>query len=360
MIESKLQELQAVRDQISQIDPNSSQYQTLKEQEAAILASMEIPEITMPDEKLDDREKFLKGKINDTSVPLEERFIHLGEFNSRLAAKQEQEQIGQQQEGYATGLKETMYQILDIIMTDDMEKILGINELAALKQEGRKLMEAAVNEQSRQLYDIIGAQFEAKDKRINDLTMKNIELSTQVTDLQRKEQEHAKVAAEAAEKDAKISEITQHLQAKDEQIEKLTAEINKPKEPTIYIPNTRTNPSQSLQSLMDESKSRVRSQMDIVLSGSTYRGKVQIETPSGGSESADSFRDTTNQPDTTAEDAPITPPPLQFQEDGTADRLAETNTGTQMAGETPISRAEFEALRADVEALKAKYNGEAA
>ena len=300
---------------------------------------------------LSEREIFLIEKLSGDITPETRQAFE--EELAQIQANKAQEQISQHQEDYATGLKETMYQIIDIVLTDDMEKTLGVNALATIKQEARKLMDAAINEQSSALYEIIGAQFEAKDQRINELTTNNINLNSQLT-------------AEAAEKDARISELMQQLQAKDEQIKQLTAEINKPKEPSIYIPTTRSNPSQSLQSLMAEASGKVKSQMDIVLSGSTYRGKVQITPPDGGSESAESFRsedtagnDTNSGDDTTQETPAITPPPLQFQEDGPIDGLATSDTGTQMAGETLEDR--IAALEQRVAALEDKnVNGEAA
>ena len=225
--------------------------------------------------------------------------------------KAQQEQLVQKQEEYTGGLKEMMFQIFDSVLPKETAtKLLGLSEYEELAQGYRQLVDVAIDENNANLYAIVGEQMETKDAKIREVTTKNIDLDTQLQEAVRKEQsaqenyirslaenerieqDNVRLANIAADKDVSIAELNQQLEAKDEQIAKLTDELSKPKVQTGFNLNSQAKPSQSLADMMNAAKEKaVKSQIDIALSGSSFRGKVEL-TPitKAVSEPADTFR----------------------------------------------------------------------
>ena len=93
-VESKRQELQAIRDQISQIDPSSSAYTTLKAQEAE-----------------------LEAEISD------------------MKAKEQRQEIEQKQQEHNGGLKELIRGIFESVLPKDATvKLIGLTEYEEIQQ----------------------------------------------------------------------------------------------------------------------------------------------------------------------------------------------------------------------------------
>lgn len=294
--------------------------------------------------------------------------------------EQEREGIQTMQAEHNGGLKELIYQILESVFdVETCQKLYGLNEYSELSQSFRQMIDVAVDDHNDTLNAFIAEQLEGKDGKIRELTTKGIEISTQLQELQRKIENYERIVAQNEElehklvtlendieaKDRTIAEQAEQLRVKDEQIAKLTEAQNVPRSP-IILPN-QAKPSQTLAEMMDQAKQKGKTALELALAGGErFRGKITI-SPSGPSESnwipesevngKDSFR-----PEDTAainencgipatEDT-LTPPPFQDALQDAQHALGGIAPDTEMAPETPVTRAEFEALKHRVEFLE--------
>lgn len=221
-------------------------------------------------------------------------------------------------DGQVNGIKETIYQIFDIVFPADLGNVaLGINEYQELAESFRKLVDVAVEESDDMMNVYIADTIDKKDSRIAELNAQIIEKDAQLQEAVRKEEATRNNHAESLLENERLANTVEQLQeqnemlsdsnvkqyneladlhtalrAKDEQIAKLTEEINKPKA-NIVIPSQ--GKSANLQELMEAAKNKaVKSQMDLALSGQTFRGKVELAIPPsyGGNDTAEStFQD---------------------------------------------------------------------
>lgn len=260
------------------------------------------------------RNEHQRGALMD-SGKVEDLAVRRQELNAQISAQAqaEREQIALKQEEYNGGVKEVIYQVFDsIIPAETGHKVFGINKYDELAEMFRQMIDIAVDENNANLHAYIGEQIEARDAKISELNAQIISKDVQLQEEARQaqsakdayeilssnfviseekveqlEQKIAHVEVEVTALHLEIDDLHQRMISKDEQISKLTEEINKPKASGIILPN-QTKPSATLQQMMDAAKNKsVKSQVELALSGESFRGKVLLTPPKlGGSDNA--------------------------------------------------------------------------
>ena len=326
-----------------------------------------------------------KARLLEVHPPDQEQISKLNEQINELQAQidfMQSQQLTQTQQEYTGSLKEVLFQVFESVLPKEVgEKSLGLTEYSELSQLYRQMVDLAVDESNQTLYAIVGEQLESKDAKVREVTAKNIDLDTKLQESIRKEQsaqdnynralseneriehENVRLANVAADKDVELAELTKQIEAKDAQIEKLTEELNKLPVANGIILTAQTKPSQSLSDMMNAAKEKaVKSQLDLALSGQTFRGKVELTPPSMGvSDTQDSFRneDTTVIPPSSwvPDTETITPPAVpSFPE------ISETHNTVE--GQSANGTVETETVEQRIAALElavfGKAKGEAA
>lgn len=218
-------------------------------------------------------------------------------------------------------IKETIYQIFDIVFPADLGNVaLGINEYQELAESFRKLVDVAVEEHDETVSTYMNERIESIDRENTELRLRLIDVNDQLQEAIRKEKQETDRCDRLLEDNNQLSQtvdllenqkadlvdkvdelrvyadgLQEQLGAKDEQIAKLTEEINKPKA-NIVIPSQ--GKSTNLQQLMEEARNKkVKSALDLALSGQAHRGKVELAIPpsyNGGNDDSESlFQDGT-------------------------------------------------------------------
>lgn len=287
--------------------------------------------------------------------------------------------------GQVNGIKETIYQIFDIVFPADLGNVtLGINEYQELAESFRKLVDVAVEENEATVSSYMNNSFEEwasieidlksqiieKDaqlqetSRVNELLSthhnqeihENQQLKQQIEQLERKvtelEGSNTDLADKVYELRIHAGGLQEQIVSKDEQIAKLTEEINKPKA-NIVIPSQ--GKSVNLQQLMEAAKNKpVKSQMDLALSGQTFRGKVELAIPpsyNGGSNDDVPFYETTVE--TNVEDSGVFAPSIPSVEEVTPSQT-ETEIELGMDANTALRSDDGPATWGELKALEAR------
>jgi chromosome segregation ATPase len=219
----------------------------------------------------------------------------------RLAQEKQQQvqQVTQAQEEHNGGLKEAMRQIFGAVCPSNLAEAVGLTEYGEMMQTFNQLSEEAVDENNAVLYGMIGQQIEAKDAKIQELTMAIIGLQSDVQDARGKAEqawneidelnsEKAQLEARVLEADASIrilagdvdtkqrevDGLNTVIQTKDEEISRLREELNRAPASRNAIDVTPYKPSVTLQDKINDTQNRIKSAVELALEGRQFRGRI--------------------------------------------------------------------------------------
>jgi hypothetical protein len=348
-------------------------------------------------EKLKQRDKYSPEAIQAFEA-------ELSELKAAKQRQEERQEIEQKQVEHTGGLKENLFNVFEkLFPRETWAELLGPNEYSEKQQLYNQMVDVNVEAANSALYEHVGEQLEAKDKRMQEMTVAAIQRDAELEQA-KNEAKLAQDEADAADKrytemlsefrtlEAQYNDALNNIATKDREIEgrdmvikgkegeiqELREQLNRAPAPRAGFTDITANVSDKLQELTAQAEAnnqRIKSRLEIALSGQTHRGPVQIYGANdqllappihmidGGSESQESFRDEDTQADNTDREgtAEVSEAEVsQFPETNATAELAEHEAVQSNDGKGATVEARLEDLERRVAQLEKGEVGAAA